>query len=78
MAKGKRKKAGISWVSLISAFPQTRKVYKRASEVTGPLRITGVRPTVKGGIAFRKKRISSVFELPTLQTIKKLLDNLFK
>lgn len=65
----------VSLSSLIQAFAPTRRIYKEVSKATAPLRITGIRPTLKG-FTFRKARISKLAQIPTLNFIKEAADKL--
>jgi hypothetical protein len=69
MAKQKKL---IALSSLIQAFAPTRSIYKRISSATAPLRITGIRPTLKG-FTFRRARLSKVTQVPTLNFVKETI-----
>ncbi len=72
----KKRESLISFSSLVQAFTPTRKIYRKISKATAPLRITGIRPTLKG-YTFRRAKLSKVTQVPTVgfvkDTIKKLL-----
>jgi hypothetical protein len=73
MKKKKEKLIAVS--SLIQAFEPTRKIYKKIGKATAPLRITGIRPTLKG-FTFRKARLSKITQVPTLGFIKDVAEKL--
>ena len=70
-----QKKDEIDLLSLVKAFPQTRKVYKEIGEATSSLRITGLRQN-KGKIVYKRAAVTKTAELPTIRTARMVIEDL--